>query len=623
MFKRALTITMLVLIAVALAGPGLLPALIRAQGAVTVTPNRDYVNVRLWPAIGATVIGSLEPGDVMTATGRSVDNDWVRIDFLGSEGWVGLLVVDVTGSLAGLPLADPRTIPYNSNVVPGAGGGNLAGPLTARLEDSGVALRAGPSTAYPILQNLPRYAEVSVTGRVASNRWVQVSWEGLIGWAVTSAFTFQSPGDIVVNDLPVVPPAADIGVRLSDANARDRFLVVDEIRRHLDRARATLDVIAPAWTALRAGHWPEVCSAPPVMDTYWLGSVERNAYPDLIEAVAVLNQGINDLNNAVQWWLEACNGHPDNIPGVAIAGGPSALERARTAFDDVLIRITSSRAVQIMAIHAHINYAQDQFERIEAIWLDVRFGVSGIPPCVNTPEQPPDYALTAWEQATFPDLVPLVARLNEGLVVLRRSIQIWEDECDQFNANPSYLMPVEAGTEGYNTMLQARQIMNEVRDVELTGAYGQPGFIVPAATSTPDATVAAILHAPYTPTFTPSPTPVPIYAGEATVARSSLHPACAWFGIAGEVFNADGSPRLATHIHVFGPGLDVHTISGRATRYGESGWEVPLRVDAAQNNTWRARIEDAYGNPLSPEMRIDFTDGCELNVALVTFTLLE
>jgi hypothetical protein len=617
MFKRALILAMIVMTAAGLVAPVLLTT---AQGAVTVTPNRDYINVRLWPAIGATVVGNLGPGDVMMATGRSVDGDWVRIDFFGDEAWVGLLVVDVTGDLASLPLADPRTIPYNSNTVPSAGGGSLAGPLMGRLEDSGVALRAGPSTAYPVLQNLPRYAEFEVVGRVASSRWVQVSWEGLVGWAALDYVTLISDGMTSIEALPVVPPAADTGVRLSDANARERFLVVDSIRRQLDQARATLAVMDSAWQTIRSGVVPEVCSAPPVMETFFLNSTERNAYPDLIEAVARLNQGINDLNNAIDWYMDVCLNNPDNVTGQSIAGGPAAVQRAGEAFDDVQFRITESKAVQVMAIHAHINFAQDQFERIEAIWLDVRLGVIDVPPCVGLPQQPPDYALTAWEQTTYPELIPLVERLNEGLAVLREAIQIWDNECQQYASVRGYSMPPETGATGYNTMLQAREILNDVRGNYLVPAYGED-FIMPAPTRTPDPTIEAILHAPYTPTFTATPTPSFQYSVAASVARSALHPGtCGWFGIAGEVYGPDGSPRPAALIHVYGPGVDQHLLSGSDTRYGPAGFEVPIRAEIAQVNTFYVRIEDGFGNPLSPEQQILFADGCELNVALVTFT---
>jgi len=223
MFKRALIPAMLAMIVAALVIPALpAPTAIQAQGAVTVTPNRPYINVRLWPAIGATVIGSMAPGDVMTATGRTVDGDWVRIYFRGQEGWVALLVVNVTGDVNTLPLADPRSIPYNSSIVPYAGGGSAGGPLYGRLEESGARMRAGPSLAYPIMQNLPRYAEFPITGRVASNDWLQVSWQGLIGWLSLDAVTLYSDSGATIEAVPIVPPAAVTGVRLSDASARDR-----------------------------------------------------------------------------------------------------------------------------------------------------------------------------------------------------------------------------------------------------------------------------------------------------------------------------------------------------------------------------------------------------------------
>ncbi len=611
MFKRALIAVLLIGI--------IFPALIQAQGTITVTPNRDYINVRLWPAIGATVIGSMGPADTATATGRSVDGEWVRIDYLGREGWVGRLVVNVSGDVNTLPLADPRTIPYNSNAAPSAGGGSPAGALKGRLEYSGAALRAGPSTAYPILQNLPRYAEFPVTGRVASNDWIQVTWEGLVGWLFLDNITLFSDSGATINDVPVVPPASDTGARLTDANARDKFLVVDQIRRTLDQARATLDVIEPAWQSLRAGIWPQVCSAPPLMERFFLNSTDRNAFPDLIEAVLRLNQGLNDLNNAVQWYLDACLAGPNNATGQAIAGGPPAIQSARAAFDEVLFRITGSYTVQLQGIHAHLNFAQDQFERIEAIWLDVRLGVTGEPPCVNLPQQPPDYALTAWEQQHYPQLIPLVNRMNEGLAVLRQSIAVWQTQCNGFTRTPGYVMPVEAGTNGYNLMLQAREIFNDVRSNYLVPAYGDPGYLVPAMTSTPDPTIQAILHAPYTPTFTATPTPGFQYSVSGMVIRSELHPACQWFGIAGQVRNGDGSPRPATLVHVFGPGLDRYILSGSDPRYGPAGFEVAVRADAAQLNTWTARIEDGFGNPLSPDQSIRFADGCEMNVAMLTF----
>ncbi|GAB4575932.1 MAG: hypothetical protein Kow0077_29890 [Anaerolineae bacterium] len=616
MFKRALLAVMLGLLAAILLLPAVVPESVQAQSGVTVTPNRDYINVRLWPAIGATVVGSMGPGDVMTATGRSVDGDWVRIDFHGDEAWVALLVVDVSGDLNSLPLADPRAIPYNNT----AGGGSASGPLYGRLEQSGLRMRSGPSMAYPVMQNLPRFAEFEVTGRVADNDWIQISWQGLIGWVSIEYVTLYSDTGATINDVPIIPPAADTGVRLSDRSARDRFLVVDSIRRTLDQAGATGDLVEGLWNSLNAGSWPAACSAPPLVEPFFLDSVSRNAYPDLIEAVRRLNQGVADVNFAIESYLDTCLRGVAAYDGSTATTGLAAVARAREAFADTTFRITASKAVEVMALHAHVNFAQQQFERIEAIWLDVRFGVAGAPPCVGQPQQPPDYVLTDWERTNYPELIPAVERLNQGLAVLRESIGLWKDQCDQFNSVPGYVMPPEVGAQGYNKMLEARAILNEVRDTYLIALYSSPDFIIPAPTNTPDPTIAAILHAPYTPTPEPTATPSFSYHAQGSVTRSQFHGACTWFGVAGQVFNADGSPRPATLVHVYGPGLDRHVLSGSDTRYGAAGFEVPVRVDAAQLNTWYARIEDGFGNPLSPTIPIVFADGCELNVAMLTFT---
>jgi hypothetical protein len=616
MFKRVLIIAMLVMIATGLLFPVLRPSEpVQAQGSVTVVPNRDYINVRLWPAIGATVIGSLGPGDVMTATGVSVDGDWVRIDYFGDEAWIGVIVVDVvSGGLQGLPLADPRSIPYNNTPA------TSDSMLTIRLDDSGVRLRSGPSTAYPVIQNLPRHAEAPVTGRIASNHWLQVSWQGLVGWLAIDYITLYSANGATINDVPVVSPAPSTGARLSDASAYDRFVYVDEMRRYLDRARSTLGVVDAAWQSASAGIWPEVCSAPPLVETYFLNSSGRNDYPDLVEATLRLNQGINTVNYALQSWLDSCLNGPHTVSGELVVTAQAAIREAYVAFDDFEFRITNSKAVQVMAIHGHANFAMDQFARIEAIWLEVRMGVTGVPPCVGQPQQPADYAMSEGERASYPELVPLVDRLNEGLALIRQAIGLWKDQCDGYNSVPYYIMPLEAGIAGYNAMLEARQIMNDVFGNYIPAAYASGGIIVPAPTSTPDPTIAAILHAPYTPTFSATPTPSFGFGTSGIVVRSDLHQTCGWFGIAGQVLNPDGSPRPATLVHVYGPGLDLYVLSGSDTRYGPAGFEVEVRADAAQLNTWSARIEDGFGNPLSPEQRIVFEDGCEYNVAMVTFT---
>jgi uncharacterized protein YraI len=172
------------------------------QPNVTILVNRDGVNVRVMPAIGAEVLGFVQAGNTFPATGRSPDNEWVRIDFNGQEAWIGLAVLNVFGDLNSLPVADPRTIPYGGFESPRSGSSSATSPIMARLPQSGIRLRAGPATAYPVLANAPRYAIFSLLGRTLNNTWVQINYEGTLGWVAALA-----PGRMVVSSIVLVPEA--------------------------------------------------------------------------------------------------------------------------------------------------------------------------------------------------------------------------------------------------------------------------------------------------------------------------------------------------------------------------------------------------------------------------------
>src|SRR5690348_6503177 len=125
------------------------------QTSITILVNRDGVNVRVAPALGADVLGFVQAGWTAPANGRSPDNQWVRIDFNGQEGWIGLAVINVFGDLNSLPVADPRTIPYGGFESPRSGSSSATSGISGKLALSGLRLRAGPGTAYPVLANPP------------------------------------------------------------------------------------------------------------------------------------------------------------------------------------------------------------------------------------------------------------------------------------------------------------------------------------------------------------------------------------------------------------------------------------------------------------------------------------
>src|SRR5690606_35967633 len=170
---------------------------------ITFVVNRDGVNLRLLPAIGAEVIGNVNAGFTAEVEARSADNEWVRFDLDGQQAWIGVPVITIlTGDLNAAPVADPRTIPFGGWENPRAGLTSATSPYTGRLADSGLRIRSGPGRAYVVLANAPRYTVFPLLGRTASNNWVQVNFEGTLGWVATEFVELQQ-GLGVLDALPI------------------------------------------------------------------------------------------------------------------------------------------------------------------------------------------------------------------------------------------------------------------------------------------------------------------------------------------------------------------------------------------------------------------------------------
>ena len=73
-------------------------------GATLEVTAKSNSNVRSGPSPSYRVIGSLSGGDTATATGRSQDNQWLRIQFSNSEtqGWVSAASVTAAGDISQL-----------------------------------------------------------------------------------------------------------------------------------------------------------------------------------------------------------------------------------------------------------------------------------------------------------------------------------------------------------------------------------------------------------------------------------------------------------------------------------------------------------------------------------------
>jgi uncharacterized protein YgiM (DUF1202 family) len=275
------------------------------QVGVNVLVNRDSVNVRVAPALGADIVAYVNAGWTAVANARSPDNQWVRIDFNGEEAWIGLAVLTPFGDISTLPVADPRTIPYGGFESPRSGQSSAGSAINGRLAQSGLRLRAGPSQAYPILANPPRYTVFPLTGRTANNAWLQVNYNGTLGW-VTAGFV-EIQGGASVIQLPIDGVVADAPPQ-SQATEDDYIGTLKLMLARLDLAQPSLDSIRGTWTTVSLGQ-RAACQNFPARpsDMNIANPLLAAFYPTLQPLDTDFNTAMANVRLAIDLWIEACS----------------------------------------------------------------------------------------------------------------------------------------------------------------------------------------------------------------------------------------------------------------------------------------------------------------------------
>jgi uncharacterized protein YraI len=128
-------------------------------------------NVRSGPGTEYDIVGFLEPGEEATITGRY--EEWLRIDYDDTDGWVAGWIVTATD-------ADivPQVGPAGDTPEPAA-----TPRTTATLSvtgEKGANVRAGPGTGYETVGFLEPGDTAEITGRY--DDWFQIDYDGTDGW---------------------------------------------------------------------------------------------------------------------------------------------------------------------------------------------------------------------------------------------------------------------------------------------------------------------------------------------------------------------------------------------------------------------------------------------------------
>lgn len=313
-----------------------LSLLTQAQGVRAVVVN-EFANVRISPALGAEVIDTVNAGYLFdNVTARSGDNQWIRVMYQEQEAWVNLAPLRVlSGDIASLPAADPRSVPYGGLEAPRAGQSSATSNVAGRATDN-VRVRSGPSRAYPTLANIYYRQTFVVTGRTATNRWLQVNFEGTLGW-VSANYVELTGGNL--NDLPIDGIVAESVPRTG--RTIDDF--TQTLRMMLDRlqnAQPSLDSIRGSWTdAALTGR--ASCAPYPARPTGVNIAVPLlAAYYATLEPLRVdFNDAMANLRLAIDLFIEVCN-----QPGT---GNPVGRATVQGALD--IVNLVDSQFQQLRA----------------------------------------------------------------------------------------------------------------------------------------------------------------------------------------------------------------------------------------------------------------------------------
>jgi hypothetical protein len=191
-----------------------------------------------------------------------------------------------------------------------------------------------------VLANPPRYTVFPLLGRTANNAWLQVNFNGTLGWLVTEWVEIQNGASII--DLPIDGVVASAAPQSADTT--DNYMgTLKFMLARIDLAQPSLDSIRGTWTTVALGQ-RSACQNFPARpsDMNIANPLLAAFYPTLNPLLTDFNAAMANVRSAIDLWLEACR-QPSPANGVigqaTVQGALNIIQTADGQFADLRRRL--------------------------------------------------------------------------------------------------------------------------------------------------------------------------------------------------------------------------------------------------------------------------------------------
>jgi uncharacterized protein YraI len=146
------------------------------------------LNVREAPSTRSDVMTRIRRGETYAIVGRNADSSWWQVNVNGTIGWVFGRFVN-TANTASVPITDASFV--------------AAPPSTGIIGtvNTTAIVRGQPGNRFAFLALLRNGDTVEIVGRNANGTWLQVKFDGVVGWISANLVNMDS--FVSVNQLPV------------------------------------------------------------------------------------------------------------------------------------------------------------------------------------------------------------------------------------------------------------------------------------------------------------------------------------------------------------------------------------------------------------------------------------